>query len=283
MLDDFDTINIPNTARVVPALFTWFISSTTKTTQSKRNVGRNHREIRAMITYSRPTYVESWENGDLFTYFNICNSDEFIDKSTNVGKIHYYSYKFRNPNDNYIELLGTMGADDANAVMEMLNGDAVNTAAEAAGIKSTSVADIFEKILEDKWVKYKLNVEIGKYIPEVRNVVAELLPLPDPEDAITQAGLTKLANNIKKCGPINSIETIVKYEQQSVDDKIDEVEGENNAAKEENGKAVERVKSRLKEGGCPICCEEFADCEGVMIMKCCGQTFCTDCVKDTTS
>jgi hypothetical protein len=29
VLDDFDTINIPNTARVVPALFTWFISSTT--------------------------------------------------------------------------------------------------------------------------------------------------------------------------------------------------------------------------------------------------------------
>ncbi len=282
VLDDFDTINIPNTARVVPALFTWFISSTTKQAVSKRNVGRAHREIQAMITYSRPTYVESWENSDLFTHFNICNSDEFIDKSTNVGKIHFYSYKFKNPNENYIELLGTMGAQDANNVMEMLNGDAVNTAAEAAGIKSTSVADIFEKILDDKWLKYKLNIEIANYIPEVREAVAELPPLPDPEDAITQAALTKLANNIKKCGPINSIPDIVEYEQQAVDDKIKEVEDENKSAKEENGKAIERVKSRLKEGDCPICCETFSDCEGVMIMKCCGQTFCTNCVKDTT-
>jgi SNF2 family DNA or RNA helicase len=176
-----------------------------------------------------------------------------------------------------------MGADDANAVMEMLNGDAVNTAAEAAGIKSDSVADIFEKILEDKWLKYKHNVEIDNYIPEVRDEVSTLPPLPDPEDAITQAGLNKLANNIRKCGPITSIPMICKHEQQSVDDKIDEMEAENNAAKEENGKAVERVKSRLKDGECPICCEEFGDCEGVMIMKCCGQTFCTDCVKDTTN
>jgi Helicase conserved C-terminal domain len=282
VLDDFDTINIPNTARVVPALFTWFISSTTKSSPSKRNMGRSHHDIRDMVTYSRPTYVESWENNDLFTHFNICNSDAFIDKSTNVGKIHFYSYKFKNPNESYIELLGTMGAADATNVMEMLNGDAVNTAAEAAGIKSTSVADIFEKILEDKWLKYKLNVEIANYIPDVQDNVAELPPLPDPEYAITQAGLNKLAANIRKCGPLGSIQSIVKYEQQSADDKIKELESENNSAKEENGKAVERVKSRLKEGDCPICCEEFADCEGVMIMKCCGQTFCTDCVKDTT-
>ena len=106
----------------------------------------------------------------------------------------------------------------------------------------------------------------------------------DPEDAITQGKLTQLANNIKKAGPITSIEGIVEYQQPSVDDKIDEVEAENNVEKAETGKAIERVKDSLKEGECPICCEDLADDEvDIIIMKCCGKTLCSDCVKEGTN
>lgn len=283
VLDDFDTINIPVTARVVPALFTWFISSTVKSTVPNKVSGKTYHDIRDIIAYSRPTYVESWQNKDLFTYFNICNVAAFIDKSTNVGKVRYYSYKFQNPNETYIGLLNAMGSEDSNAVMEMLNGDAVNTAAEAAGIKSTSVADIFEKILDTKWVKYKKYIEIGEYIPQVIEVIEEL-PGPDPEDKdynLTQARLTKLTNNVRAAGPLAQVSNIIRYNEGGIAEHIDDLESDNDRLKAENGKAIERVKDNLKEGECPICCEELADVEGIMIMKCCGVTMCSDCVTST--
>lgn len=285
VLDDFDTINIPANSRVVPALFTWFISATLKSAPPRVVVGRNYHDIRDIVTYSRTAYVESWKNPDLFSYFNISNVDDFINKSTNVGRVSYYSYKFINPNEQYISALGAMGASDANAVMEMLNGDAVNTAAEAAGIKSTSVADIFEKILDTKWIKYKKHLEIAEYIPQVRDVIEEL---PDINDAVeddegsvkraTQASLGKLTNNIHAAGPLSQVDSIIHYREEAVNTHIDDVEAENTKLKNESGTAIERVKENLKSGECPICCEPLEEVEGIMIMKCCGVTLCSTCV-----
>jgi len=285
VLDDFDTINIPVTARVVPALFTWFISATTKTSAPSSRIGKTYHDIRDIVSFHRPAYVDSWENKDLFTYFNVCNESGFIDKSTNVGKVRYYSYKFINPNETFISALGSMGAADSNAVMEMLNGDAVNTAAEAAGIKSTSVADIFEKILDTKWVKYKKYIEIAEYIPQVQEVVEEM-PDYDPDDEnaegkITQAALTRLTNNVHNAGPLGQVKTIIKYNEPTVTAHINDLEGENTKLKTESGMAIERVKDNLKQGECPICCEGLADVDGIMIMKCCGVTVCSQCVTGT--
>lgn len=287
VLDDFDTINIPATSRVVPALFTWFISATTKSAPPRSVVGRTYHDIRDIVTYHRTAYVENWKNPDLFNYFNVCNVDDFINKSTNVGKVSYYSYKFINPNEQYISALGAMGAEDANAVMEMLNGDAVNTAAEAAGIKSTSVADIFEKILDTKWVKYKKHLEIAEYIPQVREVIEELPEYNAEEEydddegkpkRATQTSLGKLTSNINAAGPLSQVDSIIHYHEESVDKHIDSVESENTRLKNESGTAIERVKDNLKSGECPICCESLASVEGIMIMKCCGVTLCTTCV-----
>lgn len=285
VLDDFDTINIPANSRVVPALFTWFISATLKSAPPRVVVGRNYYDIRDIVTYSRTAYVESWKNPDLFTYFNISNVDDFINKSTNIGKVNYYSYKFINPNEQYISALGAMGASDATAVMEMLNGDAVNTAAEAAGIKSTSVADIFEKILDTKWIKYKKHLEISEYIPQVREVIQELPDINDVTDdedeklkKATQSTLTKLTNNINSVGPLSQVNSIIYYKEELVDKHIDFVDAENTKLKNESGTAIERVKENLKCGECPICCESLSDVEGIMIMKCCGVTLCTTCV-----
>jgi len=181
-----------------------------------------------------------------------------------------------------------MGAADSNAVMEMLNGDAINTAAETAGIKSTSVADIFEKILDTKWVKYKKYIEIADYIPEVREVIDEL---PEYDSALvdenedsgraTQATLAKLTVNIHAAGPISAVESILTYNEQAVTEHVDELEDENTKLKTESGMAIERVKDNLKEGDCPICCESLTDVEGIIIMKCCGTTLCSGCVTST--
>jgi len=277
VLDDFDYLSIPTTAKVIPSLFHWFVSATKRTPPVKRSPQQIY-NIQDMLESYRPYYASTWSNRELFTFFNIGCEDEFIDESTSASIVHYYVYKFNNPNDNYIGLLGAMGTSESNNIMEMLNGDAVGEAMKASGSESCSVADIFAKILDNKWSIYKKALSIVRYISHVRKFVDELPVLTDPKKSISSVNLDSLKRNIKKPGPLTQAKTAVKYKQTSVISLIKEVEDENNVVKEENGKAIQRVKDNLKQGECPITCEPLSEVQSIVIMKCCGVVISSEAV-----
>ena len=268
VLDDFDTLSIPTNATVIPAGFTWFISATKKIPPGKRNIIDYYNTEDILRSY-RPTYVNIWNNKELFTFFNIGCDNTFIDKSTNASMIEYYVYRFNNPNDNFIGLIGNMGANNA-PIAEMLNGDAIATAAHAVGLKSNSVADIFEKILDKSWNIYKKNVEIEQYIPKAKKIINDLPILSDENNSISQTNISNLRKNIKKPGPLKSIKSFVKHQQMSVLDLIQDIESTNKQEKDENGKSIQRVKDNLKQGECPITCELLSECSAIVVMRCCG-------------
>lgn len=271
VLDDFDNLGVPTNATVIPSLFTWFVSATKKAPPGRRTLQEYH-TIKDIIRSYRPTYVNAWNNRELFTFFNLGCENSFIDKSVSATQVHFYTYTFVNPNETFIGALGAMGTQDAATLAEMANADALGTAAAKAGIKSNSVADIFEKILDNKWNVYKHNLSIARYIPRVRQVVLGLPILVDDEKAITATGLGNLRKNIKKPGPLGAISGIVKYRQTVVDETIQEAEENNNHDKEENGKAIQRVKDNLREGYCPIMSIPLSEAKNVVILKCCGVT-----------
>lgn len=274
VLDDFDTLGIPNNAFAIPAMFTWFVSATKKATTS------NHKEyasktIQDAICNYRPAYTSVWKNRDLFTFFNLASDEAFVDESTQASQVDFYSYQFHNQNEQYIGLLGAMGTEDAQLVMEALNGDAIQTAAGNVGIKSTSVADIFEKVLENKWVIYKKNLEVEKYLSRVDNYIGRL-GNRDDDDSYNAGVLDKFRKNLKKPGPIEQVQTSIKYQDDGIKGVYDDVKSENAISKDENGKAINRVKDNLKLGECPIMCMPLSECKGVVIMKCCGVTISTE-------
>jgi hypothetical protein len=270
VLDDFDTLGIPNNAFTIPALFTWFVSATKKATTSN-NKEYDSKTITDAICNYRPAYTSVWKNRNLFTFFNISCDEKFVDDSTQSSQVEFYSYQFHNPNEQYIGLLGAMGTQDAHMIMEALNGDAINTAAGNVGIKTTSVADIFEKVLDNKWNIYKKNLEVEKYMFRVDEYLSELGPRVDDE-GYGNAVLEKFRRNLRKPGPMELVRSSIKYEDAGVTGIYEEVKSENTASKEENGKAINRVKDNLKQGDCPITCVPLAECNGVVIMKCCGVT-----------
>ena len=59
-----------------------------------------------------------------------------------------------------------MRDETSNVVMEMLNGDAIETAAEFVGIKTDNVSDIFQKILGNHFEKYTFSKKIINFINE---------------------------------------------------------------------------------------------------------------------
>ena len=275
VLDDFDTLGIPTDAHAIPALFTWFVSATKKTIKPSIKYYKA-KNVQDAVTNYRPPYVSVWQNRNLFTFFNIGTENDYIDKSTQASQVKFFTYSFKNPNNNFIGLFGQMGTEDAQLVAEALNGDAIMTAACQVGIKSTSVADIFERVLENKWKVYEKAVKISHYITNVRPFVDNLPPKDHDTRSYGDKTLGGFRKNLKNPGPFSVVESSINHYENCLTTIIEDVETENNEQKEDSGKAIQRVKDNLKEGECPITAEPLSECDGVVIMKCCGITISTE-------
>lgn len=265
VLDDVDYLAVPNSAKIIPALFTWFVSATKKKSPGKRICNIETNNVRSLLNSYKPSYVSIWGNAELFTFFNIGCTNKLIDESTSASVVNYYVYKFENPNDKIIGLLGAMNIPDINNIMEMLNGDALITAAETVGSKSASVIDVVHKILDDKYNTYMKYINCSKYIELVKEKISKL---PRTKESINAIILDQIKKNIQRPGPISFIENL-KGVNSAINVLIKDLEAEINAFKETNGKAIERLKDNLKEGDCPITGIPLSEAESIVITKCC--------------
>jgi hypothetical protein len=178
--DDFDTIKIPTGSGAINALFSAYVSATNKDAPPVKNQVIKYKNLVDALE-NRPAPLSLiLRDKPLFTNFNIRNNAAFVEMSTKIPIVKKFRYVYANPDDNYIRLLGAMGEQDAQNLMEMLNGDAISTAAEAMGIKSASVADIFQRMLDKKYERYMNDQYVLENIEKVRTQIVPTLD-PHPE------------------------------------------------------------------------------------------------------
>lgn len=269
--DDFDTISIPPGSGAINALFTVYVSATTKADPAgKVPIVKYNSILDAVRDRTIPLNLVV-KDKCLFTNFNIRNTADFVEASTKIPIINGFRYVYNNPDDNYIRLLGAMGEQDANNIMEMLNGDAIGTAAEALGIKTTSVADIFQRMLDKKYERYLHDQNVLETLDKVRkNVLPTLEPHFEGKQH-TGAELDAIRSQICKKQVPNP-----KYYSTNLERLIDELTVEFQQAKEQDGLAINRVIDNIKEGECQVCrlpLEEF----DTFIVRCCGLLLCDLC------
>lgn len=270
IVDDFDTIKLPYNAGLVNGLFTWYISSTKKAMTVRRSDNNQFRTTADMLMYSNYGCGNIIENNILFQCLNIRNKPEFIERTNNLPSPKFYAYVFENPNDRYMGLMGIMDNEQANQIMEMLNGDAFETAADAAGIKSTSVADIFQKILGDEFSRYETSISLLKFINDNEDARQRrpYSECEDPKDTYTKKNLLEYRKPIYNYPGLRGLFNSTKEEYEEI--------------REKSGIAIQRVKSNISEGECPICYIEFKDDEeDSVILKCCGVVVCSRCCFET--
>jgi SNF2-related domain len=271
VLDDFDMLSIPSSAKCIPALFTWLVSATKHLARSSKRARLPETSQQLLLNY-RPSYYSIWENRLLFTFFNIGCDEEFINESTNATLVNYWFYQYRNPADKYIELIGALGTTDARELVEMLNGDAVNTAAERVGIKGKSVADILQKMLDKNWEEYYRAAKLEKHQNEV---AAALSALPEHEPSGENHRLSKEEYRqflvvIGKSTPYKRFIESLGARYSELVDVLAEAQRESRAKKEQYGKIIQRVKDNLRGGECPITAQPLNEAIGLVIVKCCG-------------
>lgn len=274
VLDDFDTLGVPSNAKIIPSLFTWFVSATKKNVTKEPKKREYWYNLEEILDNYRPTYLDSRYNAELFTFGSIANSPEDSRRSAGASIIHFHIYKFINPNEQVVGALNAMATEDAVNFAEMLNADAIGTAAKKANIKSNNPVDVFKKVLDDKWDSYIHHGKVITYADDVNSYVLSL-PTPDSEnkgDRISIAGLEEVRKNVEAPGPKSAFVKLVKLQEESVARKIQEVKINSSRSRETASKAIDRVKTNLKEGVCPIVCIPLNEAAGVVIMTCCGTT-----------
>jgi len=276
--DDFDTIQIPMHATHINSLMTYYISATRKMNHSKKQISDTVTVDNVLSRASLRMLNDASTDDYLFTNFNLRSEDEFRDESLKLPFVRFYKYVYRNPDDQYIKLIGAMGEQDANEIMEMLNGDAVATAAEAVGIATNTVADIFEKILADKYKKYLAAVKVLAVIDQAIAYIATLDPISEryndkgEHKPYTEREIASITEKLDK----GQSYTTIKYQSRNLLDAVKYLHHQKEATKAELGRAIDRVKDNIKEGDCPICCIPLEENDAI-INKCCGIVMCAEC------
>ena len=265
IIDDFDIIGLPEPAGFINALFTWFVSASKFSFKNSRNDKNDMCDIYKSLMYSNLSIKSIWKNNSLNKYFNVRNEIQYVEDSVNVGKPVFLIHTFVNKNSRYIDMIGQLAGDNAAEIMEMLNGDAIETAAEKAGIKTSSVTDIFKKVLQDKYDDYEKATSTISFIDTINIDELETLPDPEEKDFYHQ-------KHVYMHRPIH-------YNFPAIVFKVCAVKDDCIVLKKQSEIAITRVKDNLREGECPVCYNEFEG-DDIIIMGCCGKVLCAICGKE---
>jgi len=301
--DDFDTIRIPPGTRSLNGLFTIYISTSNKHSSSNyldSGKLKTYESIEEMAEdYSDPLITRVVHDSVLNTNFCVCSETKFIEKSTNLPKFSVYNCVYVNSDNKYIHLLGIMGTENANAIMEGLNADAINTVAELAGISADPTASsIFQKILDGEFEKYEMDCLVLSVLDLFEQAYNSMYLQLDkhPKDAHSETERDRIVKEIlsmakswKKSNKkenneatdsrkitFDRMENIVKYSSKTVLEIVKELRDQYTEMKNKDGRAIDNVKENLRESECASCLDKLDD---IIIAKCCVVTVCGICLK----
>jgi hypothetical protein len=266
VVDDFDTIKLPRNAGIVRGIFTWYISSTRKKMEHRVSHTINYHTASDWMRNHDYGCAQIMYNNFLFHNLNVRNGLNYLKATTDMPCPKYHVALFKNPNDRYISLLTSMNDSEINRITEMLNGDAIGSAAEAAGIKTTSVADIFSRLLGDKYKSYRFAGDLLEFIEFQEDKKSDREPIsenPDDEDTYKKTDLMDFRD--------------IKYMYPGINSLLRNTSDEYTNIKEINGLAIERVKANIAHGECPVCHRDLSESCDIIIVKCCNVVFCGTC------
>lgn len=263
IIDDYDIIKLPIPTAHMNGLFTWFISATSASRSTiKRSDNSEHHTAIDALTYHDIDLRELTASNYMNRALSIRNDPAYTEQSIAAGIPAFWVHSVVNKNKKYVQMIGHMEIDDANAIMEMLNGDAISTAAERAGIDSNDITDIFKQILQTQYDTYTTSIKTISWIDNIDTLVFGNLDSPPEGDVYHQ-------KDIFEHRPIDFNYPDLAHKLITAREVCEE-------KKKKSGIAIDRVKDNINEGDCPVCCGELAG-DDAIIVKCCGQILCADC------
>lgn len=294
--DDYDTIKFPMHAFPTTGLFSWIVSSTKGLCKNVRNfINFNEYSNKSLIYLPLAKFVSipfSEKNSkkiikagvdNKYITYDISCTKNYIKNVCKIPFMKIHIVNIKNSNNIFINALGAINNEKMARFSEMLNGDAIETAAKELGIMADSVGDIFNKILGDKYKKYKHSCDLLEFIEfnkeddivEQRKPMSEMPPIKyeiiDDEEVEIEDDVHRTYTKRKL---INFIP--IDYQYPRIDILLDTTEDEYKEINAQLSNEIDRVKERIAEGECPICCKNLSE-GGITINNCCKYILCYSC------
>lgn len=303
IVDDFDMLDVSRRWIAPDAYFTWYVSATSKQRPGTRraNPGSETADSpHAALEVSRARLSDASRDHVFQLGASIASESEYYEASVRLPQVVFYRYDLVNPIRRAVNLIGALGNVDDN-VMEILNGDAVGAAGEAAlGYRVDSVGALLEDLLRGQADVYRKALRAGGRIPQVRRAAAKAKRAGRPQQehrAIPLEWLDEHADpefvDELETGdtPTISIFRIVRdggdpmfgrflplvnAPSPALNIPLGEVRAWADKAREDVGRDLERVRANVREGECPACLLPLAEIDA-LILKCCGTVLCVGC------
>ncbi len=281
--DDVDIVHFSDLVLEIPAVMTYYVSASRNERQISREKSPNMNPNNKLYLMNREYMLNINKYDDLYKYFNLCVTKEYLDKSLRVPKYKAFKYVYSNPDDNTIKLIGVLGKEETEQVIELINGDAIGAAAATLGIVTHTVMDIFAKLLGSKYMDFKKHNAIVKNLDDTAEYNASL---PEDEETpdISKKECEKIIDNARS---MLISERYMSYLKKHLDIKsdnlsrsVDEYKPIHKKQLNEASIAIDRVRDNIAEGSCQVCASPFVDEDekmNIIINRCCGVILCDDC------
>lgn len=278
IIDDYDTLKLGSDDCFVPALFTWLVSATRRQTTAKAVLRTGHATIedffRANLATSFPILGAALDDV-INKVFSLHCAPEFVDAHISSTKIGFRRVFVRGGQAAAI----LRDLDVPEEIVEMVNADAVGTAAQTLGIAAQSIGDVIHRVVGVHLDKLRHAVRALARVARAREALAakggsekdreaikELrAALKDGSDAEVAAALAATA------GPSPEVAASLKSLEEWAEEQRDK-----------HGKTLNRMRDNIREGQCQCCMVPFEkddDAEPAYVLAgCCQIIVCEPCI-----
>ena len=278
IIDDYDTLKLGSDDCFFPALFTWLISATRRQTTARAVLRVGHRSLeeffRANLMTSFPILGAALDDV-VNQVFSLHCAPGFVDDHINSTRIDFRRIYVRG--GRAADILRDL--DVPEEVIEMVNADAVGTAAQALGIVAQSIADVIHRVVGDHLDKLRHALRTLARVAHARkaltakdgcekdrDIIKKLREaLKDGSDTEAAAALAAVA------GPSHEVTTSIRALESWAEEQRDS-----------HGKTLNRMRDNIREGHCQCCALPFEkgdDAEPAYILAgCCQIIVCEPCI-----
>ena len=262
IIDDYDTLKIGSDDCFIPSMFTWLISATNRVTNAKVHVKYNQDTIEEFFKNNMNIPILTAAHDDVINYpLSIRCHPEYVDKYINSTKVDFRVINVKG--GRAASILKDLEISDE--VIEMINANAINTAAQTLGIDANDVGSVVKKLVGEKLESLKNSIKILDRIKKAQNTQNVQL---QPEDI-------KLIREIVKNGTDEEFDNLKSEEEIKV---VLSMEESAKAYYDKISISLNRMRDNIREGCCQCCKIEFEEEPAFILVGCCQIVLCETCI-----
>lgn len=271
IVDDFDTIRLAADDNFLPALFTWVISATCRST----NISKWIEPADTAAEFIRKNVrlpILGVACDDLFdNVLKLRCDDQFVKDHINTTTVTFRRITVEG--GHAVGILHDLGIPDD--IVEMAAAGAMETAAERLNIKVNSIGELVERVLAARVQKYRLAIRALERVGRARQIAAES-ELPKNEDMKEIRAALKKGTDDEADAALEKVGRPGRAFTQAMKSLEDWAEKE----KEEHGGTLRRMRENVRENQCQACMVPIGDDDedsAAYIVNCCQIIICGFC------